>query len=129
MPAGYPVLLITGAATRDPRAFENADDFDIERPPNVAIGFGHGVHSCLGAALARMESRIAIEEIAARWSRLEVDESGLAAGPHVERRRLLQRARPRHPLTGGPPGHSVAPGRSLQACSAVALSASPLAKP
>ena len=77
VPAGHPVLLITGAATRDPRAFENPDDFDVERPPNVAIGFGHGVHSCLGAALARMESRIAIEEIAARWSRLDVDESGL----------------------------------------------------
>jgi cytochrome P450 len=43
----------------------------------VAIGFGHGVHSCLGAALARMESRIALEEIVARWRRLEVDVSGL----------------------------------------------------
>ena len=77
IPAGHPVLLITGAATRDPRAFERADDFDVERPPNVSIGFGHGVHSCLGAALARMESRIALEEIARRWQRLEVDEAGL----------------------------------------------------
>ncbi len=77
IPAGHPVLLLTGAATRDPREFENADAFDIERPPSVAIGFGHGVHSCLGAALARMESRVAIEELAARWKRLEVDESGL----------------------------------------------------
>jgi cytochrome P450 len=77
IPAGFPVLLITGAATRDPRAFDNPDDFDVERPPAVAIGFGHGVHSCLGAALARMESRIAIEEIAKRWQRLEVDEGGL----------------------------------------------------
>ena len=77
IPAGHPVLLITGAATRDPRAFEDPDRFDVERPPNVAIGFGHGVHSCLGAALARMESRIAIEEIADHWDRLDVDESGL----------------------------------------------------
>jgi cytochrome P450 len=77
IPAGFPVLLITGAATRDPRAFERADDFDIERPPNVAIGFGHGVHSCLGAALARMESRIAIEELARRWPQFTVDEAGL----------------------------------------------------
>jgi cytochrome P450 len=77
IPAGYPVLLLTGAATRDPRAFERPDDFDIERPPSVSIGFGHGVHSCLGAALARMEGRVAIEELAARWQRLDVDESGL----------------------------------------------------
>jgi cytochrome P450 len=75
--AGFPVLLITGAATRDPRAFERADTFDIERQPGITIGFGHGVHSCLGAALARMESRIAIEELASRWRRLEVDEAGL----------------------------------------------------
>ena len=71
------MLLLTGAATRDPRAFERPDDFDIDRPPSVAVGFGHGVHSCLGAALARMESRIALEEIAARWERLEVDGAGL----------------------------------------------------
>jgi cytochrome P450 len=77
IPAGHPVLLITGAATRDPRAFERPDDFDIDRPPSVAVGFGHGVHSCLGAALARMESRIALEELAARWERLEVDRAGL----------------------------------------------------
>lgn len=77
VPAGFPVLLITGAATRDPRAFERADTFDIERQPGITIGFGHGVHSCLGAALARMESRIAIEELASRWRRLEVDEAGL----------------------------------------------------
>ena len=75
--AGHPVLLLTGAATRDPRAFDRPDDFDVDRPPNVAIGFGHGVHSCLGAALARMESRIAIEELTRRWRRLEVDEQGL----------------------------------------------------
>jgi cytochrome P450 len=77
IPSGFPVLLITGAATRDPRAFERADEFDIERQPGISIGFGHGVHSCLGAALARMESRIAIEELARRWRRLEVDEAGL----------------------------------------------------
>jgi cytochrome P450 len=77
IPAGFPVLLLTGAATRDPRAFERPDEFDLDRPPSVAIGFGHGVHSCLGAALARMESRIAIEELAKRWRRLEVDDAGL----------------------------------------------------
>ena len=77
LPAGQPVLLITGAATRDPRAFERPDIFDVTRPANLAIGFGHGVHSCLGAALARMESRIAIEELARRWPQFEIDEGGL----------------------------------------------------
>jgi cytochrome P450 len=77
IPEGYPVLLLTGAATRDPRAFDRADDFDIERTQNVAIGFGHGVHSCLGAALARAESRIAIDELATRCPHFEIDEAGL----------------------------------------------------
>ena len=77
IPAGFPVLLVTGAATRDPRAFDRPDDFDIDRPPSVSLGFGHGVHSCLGAALARMEGRIALEELGRRWRRLEVDEAGL----------------------------------------------------
>ena len=77
VPAGFPVLLITGSATRDPHAFERADEFDIERNPGITIGFGHGVHSCLGAALARLESRIAIEELATRWRELQVDEAGL----------------------------------------------------
>ena len=77
VPAGFPVLLLTGAATRDPRAFENPDEFDIERQPGISIGFGHGVHSCLGAALARMESRVALEELAARWPRFDVDDAGL----------------------------------------------------
>ncbi|MCU1375314.1 MAG: cytochrome, partial [Actinomycetia bacterium] len=77
LPAGFPVLLITGAATRDPRAFDRPDDFDIDRPMSVAIGLGHGVHSCLGAALARMESRVAIEEMAQRWPSFGIDEDGL----------------------------------------------------
>ncbi|MCO5313624.1 MAG: cytochrome P450 [Microthrixaceae bacterium] len=77
IPAGFPVLLLTGAATRDERQFDNPDEFNIDRPPAVSLGFGHGVHSCLGAALARTESRIAIEELAKRWTRLEVDHDGL----------------------------------------------------
>ena len=77
IPAGFPVLLVTGAATHDPRAFDRPEEFDIDRPPSVSLGFGHGIHSCLGAALARMESRIALEELARRWRRLEVDAAGL----------------------------------------------------
>jgi cytochrome P450 len=77
LPAGHPVLLITGSATRDERFFDDPDAFDIDRPPSQSLGFGLGIHSCLGAALARMESRIAIEEMVCRWPRYEVDEGGL----------------------------------------------------
>ncbi len=77
IPAHQPVLLIAGSATRDERQFEDPDRFDITRPPSLALGFGYGIHSCLGAALARMESRIAIEEMARRWPRFRVEEDGL----------------------------------------------------
>src|SRR4051794_10737289 len=74
VPAGFPTLLVTGSATRDERFFADPDVFNIDRPKSLSLGFGYGVHSCLGAALARMESRIAIEELAKRWPRFVVDE-------------------------------------------------------
>src|SRR4029079_17883044 len=77
IPAGHPVLLITGAATRDERFFADTDQFDIDRPASHALGFGLGIHSCLGAALARLEGRIAIEEMVRRWPNFAVDEDGL----------------------------------------------------
>ena len=92
--------------------------------PASAIGFGHGVHSCLGAALARMESRIAIEELARRWPAARGRRGRPAPGPHVERRRLLERARHRRPLTirscGGVPsrrlGRGPWSGRGTRGC-------------
>ena len=77
IPAGSPVLLLTGAATRDPREFDDPDRFDITRGGHTTVAFGFGVHSCLGAWLARLESRIALEGIRARWPRLVVDHDGL----------------------------------------------------
>ena len=77
IPADIPVFLITGAATRDEREFDQPDRFDVDRTPGMALGFGHGIHTCLGAALARLESRIALEEWRRRWPAFEVDESGL----------------------------------------------------
>ena len=77
IPAGKPVLLINGSASRDERVYKDPDVFDIEREQGQNIGFGYGVHSCLGAALARMESRIAIELMRERMPRFEVDRSGL----------------------------------------------------
>jgi cytochrome P450 len=78
VPAGYPTILVTGSSSRDERFYDDPDIFDIDRTPSLALGFGYGIHSCLGAALARMESRIAIEELTRRWPRFEVDEAHCA---------------------------------------------------
>lgn len=75
IPAGQPVLLVTGAANRDERAYPDPDRFDVERPLKLNVGFGHGIHTCLGAALARLESRIAFDELADRYPEFGVDES------------------------------------------------------
>jgi cytochrome P450 len=62
IPRDSPVMLINGSATRDERAFPDPDRFDITREPaGHNLGFGYGIHSCLGAALARMEGHIALE--------------------------------------------------------------------
>src|SRR5215475_10158546 len=75
VPAGARILLLTASANRDEREFPDADRFDISRTIPVALGFGHGVHFCLGASLARLESRVALEEFSRRFPRYRVDES------------------------------------------------------
>ncbi|MSO79241.1 MAG: cytochrome P450 [Acidimicrobiia bacterium] len=77
IPAGMPVLLLTGAANRDEREYKDPDTFDVDRDISLGIGLGHGIHACLGAAVARLESRVAFEEIANRWPEYEIDEAGL----------------------------------------------------
>jgi cytochrome P450 len=77
IPAESPVILLTGAATRDPRAYERPDTFDIERGGRTTLAFGYGVHGCLGAWLARLESNLAFEGIRARWPHFEVQHEGL----------------------------------------------------
>src|SRR3712207_1981815 len=61
-PAGGRVVLVMGAANRDERQFPDPDRFDVTRPRGRHLGFGEGVHGCLGAPLARLEARIALEE-------------------------------------------------------------------
>jgi cytochrome P450 len=73
VPAGSKVLLLTGAAGRDERKFPDADRFDIRRPIDHHLSFGYGIHFCLGAALARLEGRVALEETLARFPEWEVD--------------------------------------------------------
>lgn len=79
VPAHKPVFLMKAAANRDPRAFDNAETFDITRDRTQAqnLGLGYGIHSCLGAALARLETTIALEHLLDFMPRYEVDFDGL----------------------------------------------------
>ena len=74
IPPGKPVFVMNAAANRDPDAFTDADTFDIDRDHTEAqhLGLGYGIHSCLGAALARMESRVALEKLLDFMPRYEV---------------------------------------------------------
>lgn len=63
IPAGALVVLLLGSANRDESQFERPDEFDIDRAPRTNLAFGHGIHFCIGAALARTEARIALEEL------------------------------------------------------------------
>jgi cytochrome P450 len=71
------VLLINGATGRDERKFPDPDRFDVRREIDVHLGLGYGRHLCLGASLARLESRIAIEELLRRFPRYEVPADGI----------------------------------------------------
>jgi cytochrome P450 len=77
VPEGSAMLMLVGAANRDHRRFPpNGDVFDIHRELRQHMTFGAGTHFCLGNALARLEGRIALEEILARFPEWEVDWSG-----------------------------------------------------
>jgi cytochrome P450 len=73
IPPGQKVLMLTGSAGRDERAFSDPDRFDIHRQFDQHVTFGYGIHFCLGAALARLEGRIALEETLARYPEWDVD--------------------------------------------------------
>jgi cytochrome P450 len=72
--AGSKMALLTGSAGRDERAYPDPDRFDVTRTFDNHVSFGHGIHFCLGAALARLEGRVGIEEMIARHPVWEVDE-------------------------------------------------------
>jgi cytochrome P450 len=79
IPAGSKVLLLTGSAGRDERHFADPDRFDIHRTIDHHLSFGYGVHFCLGAALARLEGRVALEEVLRRFPEWTVDKGNAVA--------------------------------------------------
>ena len=73
VPEGSVMLLLTASGNRDDRKFPDADRFDIRRSIDHHLAFGYGIHFCLGAALARLEGRIALDEVLQRFPAWEVD--------------------------------------------------------
>ena len=67
VPAGSALLLLVASANRDDRRYPDGDRFDIHREFRLGLTFGRGIHYCLGAALARLEGQVALEEILRRF--------------------------------------------------------------
>lgn len=77
IPEGSIMLLLNGSANRDERKFADGERFDIHRGA-AHLSFGHGLHFCLGSALARMQARVALEEVIKRWPEWEIDYANAA---------------------------------------------------
>src|SRR5580700_4605266 len=75
IPAGSKVLLLTASAGRDEREYDEPDRYDVRRHVDAHVSFGFGIHFCIGAALARLEGRVALEETLRRFPKWEVDHS------------------------------------------------------
>ena len=69
---GRKILLFLGAANRDPRQWQNPDEYDIERKVLGHVGFGAGIHVCVGQLLARLEGEVVLQALAKRVSRIEL---------------------------------------------------------
>ena len=81
VPAGSAILLLVASANRDPRRYENPDVYDVRRKDIQHLTFGYGVHFCLGAHLARLEGRVALDELLNRWPEWDVDHDNMALAP------------------------------------------------
>lgn len=92
IPQGRKVLLLYASANRDPREYgPDSEDLDVRRCPDKIMSFSYGAHHCLGAAVARLQGRIALEELLARMPRFSVDADAgeYAAGNYVRRFKTL----------------------------------------
>jgi len=81
IPAGSPVLLLVASANRDAARYPDPDVFDIHRTDVQHLTFGHGLHFCLGASLARLEGRVALDELLNRFPEWDVDPGGMRLAP------------------------------------------------
>lgn len=99
VPGGSVMVLLNGAANRDDRRFVDPDSFDIGRDEGNHLAFGYGPHFCLGAALARLEGRVALDEVLARWPHWEVD-----LDKAIQARTSTVRGWEALPVTTGPAG-------------------------
>lgn len=81
VPAGSPILLLLASANRDRRRYDNADVYDIRRPDIQHLTFGYGLHYCLGANLARLEGRVALDELLNRFPEWDVDYENTKLAP------------------------------------------------
>ena len=81
VPEGSVMMLLVGAANRDDRRYPEGDRFDIHREIGQHLTFGYGIHFCLGAALARLEGRVALDEILKRFPAWEVDRENARLSP------------------------------------------------
>jgi cytochrome P450 len=81
VPAGSALLCLSGSANRDDRKYPDADTFDVHRQAGQHLTFGYGIHYCLGANLARLEGRVALDEVLSRFPQWEVDEDNIRRAP------------------------------------------------
>jgi cytochrome P450 len=81
IPAGSAILLLLASANRDPRRYEDPDTFDIHREDITHLTFGFGLHYCLGANLARLEARVALDELLDRFPEWDLDADGMRLAP------------------------------------------------
>lgn len=88
--AGERVFLLNCAANRDPERFPDPDQLDITRSPNPHLGFGRGIHACIGAQLARIETRLALTRVLERLPGLRLTDQPLDWQPNLSARALRQ---------------------------------------
>lgn len=81
VPSGSALVILGGSANRDERRYDDPDRFDVRRDIGMQLTFGHGAHFCLGAALARIEGRIALEELLLRFPDFDVDLAAATLAP------------------------------------------------